>query len=144
PGDSLQLGLDLPPDPSSGGEYDEVPAHAFPRLATARPAWAMPPPPQLLETSPQIGARPALARTSARIRGAVEVMSGPERGYTRFVHGEITVGRGREAAIHIASDTQLSRVHCRIVHRNGAYFLVDNGSTRGTVVNGKKIAEVEL
>ncbi len=82
--------------------------------------------------------------TAPRVRGAVEVMSGPERGYTRFVHGEITVGRGREAGIHIASDTQLSRVHCRVVERAGGYFLVDNDSTRGTVVNGKKITEVQL
>jgi pSer/pThr/pTyr-binding forkhead associated (FHA) protein len=149
-----------PPQPSLqllGGEYDELPGHTLPKIE--RPTWANEAPsppatptivrigtprpaPRLAEPTPVAIAR--AAPPAPRVQGAVEVMSGPERGFSRFVREEVTIGRGRESDIHIASDTQLSRIHCKVIARGTSYFLLDNGSTRGTVVNGRKITEVEL
>jgi lipopolysaccharide biosynthesis regulator YciM len=141
------------------GGFDEVPAvPRRPSPAAASPVSApapMPGAPRPADARPPADTAQRLARPRTSgpdplpapapvHRGAVEVMSGPERGFTRTVDGELTIGRGRESDIHIASDTQLSRIHCKVVERDGAYVLVDNASTRGTVVNGRKITEITL
>lgn len=58
--------------------------------------------------------------------------------------GEVLIGRGPECAVRLAS-SGVSRVHARLVVRDGSAVLYDRGSKNGTWVNGVRIAgPVEL
>jgi diguanylate cyclase (GGDEF)-like protein len=49
---------------------------------------------------------------------------------------------GRDSSCDIvAPDTTVSREHARVEPRGDAYFVVDLGSTNGTLINGEPIAE---
>ena len=52
---------------------------------------------------------------------------------------EVTIGRHPTTTVQL-EDHQMSRVHLRILRQQGRYFAVDNRSTNGTLVNGKRIA----
>ena len=54
----------------------------------------------------------------------------------------IKIGRGKEADIQI-TDAGISRIHCSIV-LGSQVIIKDNGSTNGTLVDGKKITEAPL
>ena len=54
----------------------------------------------------------------------------------------IKIGRGNEADIQI-NDAGISRIHCSIV-LGSQVIIKDNGSTNGTLVDGKKITEAPL
>ena len=54
----------------------------------------------------------------------------------------IKIGRGNDADIQI-TDTGISRIHCSIV-LGSQVIIKDNGSTNGTLVDGKKITEAPL
>jgi len=56
---------------------------------------------------------------------------------------EIVIGRGPKCDIRL-SDEEASRRHCRILCREGKYFIADAESKNGTFVNGRPVAEVEL
>jgi predicted component of type VI protein secretion system len=51
---------------------------------------------------------------------------------------ELVIGRGSEAHLNI-DDPIVSRLHCRVVSRDGAFVVEDLDSKSGTVVNGKKV-----
>jgi len=53
--------------------------------------------------------------------------------------GELTVGRARGNHIQIRDDSGVSRRHCTVFEREGAFFVRDNGSTKGTLVDGEPI-----
>lgn len=55
------------------------------------------------------------------------------------------VGRSRKCNIRI-DDKALSAVHCRIYKSNGTFFIEDNFSANGTLLNGEDISDevVEL
>jgi len=55
-----------------------------------------------------------------------------------------TVGRGRECAVQISYDAQVSRKHCRVFLRNARFYVEDLDSTCGTWVNGERIVERRL
>jgi len=55
----------------------------------------------------------------------------------------ILLGRGSNCDIHCV-DPSTSRVHCRLLARDGKVFLTDAGSRWGTFVNGKRVQEAEL
>ncbi|MDR2971724.1 MAG: FHA domain-containing protein [Bacteroidales bacterium] len=50
----------------------------------------------------------------------------------------ITIGRSSDNNI-IINDSCVSRHHCKIILENGQFRILDNGSTCGIYVNGKKI-----
>ena len=51
---------------------------------------------------------------------------------------ETTIGRSRSCNI-VLDHVSISKVHAKIIARGNAYYLVDNSSTNGIVVNGKKM-----
>jgi ABC-type multidrug transport system ATPase subunit/pSer/pThr/pTyr-binding forkhead associated (FHA) protein len=51
--------------------------------------------------------------------------------------GEISIGRGEGCEIRL-DHVSVSRLHARIERRDGAFYLTDNNSTNGVMVNGKK------
>ena len=53
------------------------------------------------------------------------------------------LGRSREADITI-EDPNVSRRHAEIRPENGAWWIVDLGSTNGVEVNGEKVDRVQL
>lgn len=53
------------------------------------------------------------------------------------------VGRGETCGV-VVDDPSASRIHCRLLARDGKVFLTDAGSRWGTFVNGKRVAECEL
>ena len=77
--------------------------------------------------------------------GFLEFLSGSERGQAVEVVGQLTVGQSRHCGLSIPGDSRLSPTHC-MVERNpeGTWILRDDGSANGTVVNSKRVTEVEL
>ncbi|MCA9006300.1 MAG: protein kinase [Planctomycetaceae bacterium] len=55
----------------------------------------------------------------------------------------ILIGRGNACDIQI-EDPAASRVHCRVLAREGKVFLTDASSRWGTFVNGKQVEDAEL
>lgn len=51
----------------------------------------------------------------------------------------ITIGRGRDNQIQIKDDTKVSRYHCRVIKEPSGYYVEDNNSSNGTLVNGELI-----
>lgn len=77
----------------------------------------------------------------------LKIVSGSRRGSTvSYGRDPVRVGRGPGADLRFddAQDPVVSTHHAQILHEHGAYFLVDTGSTNGTLLNGRKITKQEL
>lgn len=57
--------------------------------------------------------------------------------------GSIVIGRSRECGIRLA-DPNVSRRHAEIRNEEGAYWVVDLGSTNGMEVNGRRLRRARL
>ncbi len=75
----------------------------------------------------RIGSLLVIAGTQADIGNAV------------LVEGETRIGR-ENCQIQLA-DGRISRLHAMVEPRDGGYYLRDNGSTNGTLLNGQPVAE---
>ena len=59
--------------------------------------------------------------------------------------GEVfTIGRGRDNDLQIKNDSKVSRFHCKLYRRAANFYLEDNKSSNGTMVNGELISERRL
>lgn len=56
----------------------------------------------------------------------------------------LTIGRGRDNDIQIKNDSKVSRFHCKIYRKAAHYYIEDNKSSNGTLVNGELITERRL
>jgi len=77
----------------------------------------------------------------------LKIVSGSRRGSTLSYGREpVRIGRGAGADLRFddAQDPVVSTHHAQILFEHGAYFLVDTGSTNGTLLNGRKITKQEL
>lgn len=77
----------------------------------------------------------------------LKIVSGSRRGTTvSFGREPVRVGRGASAELRFADaqDAVVSTHHAQIIYEHGVYFLVDTGSTNGTLVNGRKITKQAL
>jgi hypothetical protein len=83
-----------------------------------------------------------LARAVERIRAALagEPPPGLLSGIT---HGRITLGRSSSCQLVFDDDT-VSRRHAALVSRDGAWHVVDLGSSNGTYVNGRRVHDAEV
>jgi len=61
-----------------------------------------------------------------------------------FTGEVLTVGRGRDNDIQIKNDSKVSRFHCKLFRRGGNFYVEDNKSSNGTLVNGELITERRL
>ncbi|HEU4449091.1 MAG TPA: DUF3662 and FHA domain-containing protein [Gaiellaceae bacterium] len=55
----------------------------------------------------------------------------------------VVLGRSRDCDITV-DDANVSRQHAEVRHEDGAYWIVDLGSTNGTTVNGKRVDRAKL
>jgi pSer/pThr/pTyr-binding forkhead associated (FHA) protein len=54
------------------------------------------------------------------------------------------IGRGKQSSDLTLKDPNVSRQHAMIEFQNGAYFMVDMGSTNGVEYNGQRIARKQI
>ncbi|HOX40276.1 MAG TPA: FHA domain-containing serine/threonine-protein kinase [Candidatus Brocadiia bacterium] len=73
----------------------------------------------------------------------LRVIDGSDAGLIKIIMPgeELTIGRISGANLLGVRDTLVSRRHCVVRHTGEAVFLVDNGSTNGTFVNGDRVIE---
>lgn len=90
-------------------------------------------------TEPARGISPAISG-QARLVGLEGVLSGS---FFPIGEKEITIGRGEDRDI-VVRDNAVSRKHCRIVLEEDGYYIVDEGSTNGTFVEGVRITREKL
>lgn len=97
----------------------EQPAQTMIYRAPTPPVEATPPP------EPEV--------VSLTVAGRQHVVSEPR----------VVLGRSREAGVRI-SDVNISRKHAEIRQEGSTYWVVDLGSTNGTLVNGKRVDRQRL
>lgn len=61
-----------------------------------------------------------------------------------FTGDVMTLGRGRDNDIQVKNDSKVSRYHCKLYRRNGNFYIEDNKSANGTLVNGELVTERRL
>ena len=61
-----------------------------------------------------------------------------------FTSDDLTIGRGRDNDIQIKNDSKVSRFHCKLFRRSANFYIEDNKSSNGTLVNGELITERRL
>jgi len=59
--------------------------------------------------------------------------------------GEIlSLGRGRDNDVQVKNDSKVSRYHCKLYRRGPNFYIEDNKSANGTLVNGELVTERRL
>jgi pSer/pThr/pTyr-binding forkhead associated (FHA) protein len=76
-------------------------------------------------------------------RPALVVLSGNEVGHRWALQAQATAGRDPAGQVPL-TDAGVSWRHCRLEDRGDEWVVLDLGSTNGTMVNGRKIAEAPL
>ncbi len=61
-----------------------------------------------------------------------------------FTNDVLTIGRGRDNDIQIKNDSKVSRYHCKVNRRGDHFYIEDNKSSNGSLVNGELITERRL
>ena len=56
----------------------------------------------------------------------------------------MTLGRGRDNDIQVKNDSKVSRYHCKLYRRGPNFYIEDNKSANGSLVNGELITERRL
>lgn len=77
----------------------------------------------------------------------LKIVSGSRAGATvSYGREPVRVGRGAGVELRFVEpqDAIVSTHHAQIVYERGAYFLVDTGSTNGTLLNGRRITKQRL
>ena len=74
----------------------------------------------------------------------IEIIEGSRKGESVDLSRQVTlIGRTKECEIFL-DDYQVSRKHAKIFQKDGRMYILDLGSRNGTIVNGKRINEIEL
>ncbi|MCB9676028.1 MAG: tetratricopeptide repeat protein [Alphaproteobacteria bacterium] len=82
--------------------------------------------------------------TQPRTSAILEIMSGPARGTQVAVRGVVALGRDEACEVYLPADPMLAPLHCRFVQTDDSFLVMDNGTERGTVVNGTRVSEAVL
>jgi serine/threonine protein kinase len=78
-------------------------------------------------------------------RAKVRIVDGIDAGLEKDLPetGSCTIGRRSSCDLVLRVDS-VSREHCRIDAQDGAYWLYDNGSSNGTLLNGLRVEKARL
>jgi pSer/pThr/pTyr-binding forkhead associated (FHA) protein len=102
-----------------------------------------PPEPEDTEPTLQRTIRPELLAELAR-PATLELLKGPGAPQTfPLLDGTLSVGRGRDADIYVAS-AELSRRHAALTHRDSEWTVQDLDSRNGVFLNGVKVHSASL
>ncbi|RAL21822.1 hypothetical protein DL240_13300 [Lujinxingia litoralis] len=115
-----------PPRPNAGGGWPQQEPPQAPR------------PPQA-PSQPSFGAEPAFG-------GSAQVpvfLSFNNNRYT-IDKEKFVIGRGSQQTDLTIRDGNISRKHCMVIHRNGAYYIKDMGSTNGVEFRGNRIESKKI
>ena len=86
----------------------------------------------------------AAAAAPSLAEGELMIASGPDSGHTYKIDGPaIRIGRAPDNDL-VLRDPATSGHHARVERRGNQFFVVDLGSTNGTLVNGEVVMEREL
>jgi pSer/pThr/pTyr-binding forkhead associated (FHA) protein len=113
------------------------------------PAWQTPAPaPEPVAPAPapepDAGQTVALPGAAAGPAGELTIEAGPDQGHTYRLSGDaLRIGRSPDNDL-ILRDPATSGHHARLERRSAQFFVVDLGSTNGTLVNGEPVQEREL
>jgi len=61
-----------------------------------------------------------------------------------FTNEVMSLGRGRDNDVQVKNDSKVSRYHCKLYRRGPNFYIEDNKSANGTLVNGELITERRL
>ena len=61
-----------------------------------------------------------------------------------WMAGTFTIGRGADCTLCLGDDANVSRLHAKIQAEGDAWFVVDNDSRNGTLMNGKPVRSSPL
>ena len=113
--------------------------------ATLTPAEPRPAPPPVRTVTPANGAeRTGLMEGLVTGKAWLEFMSGPTRGQAVPIGPQLSVGQSEACGMSVPGDSRMSPNHCLVQRTATGFVLKDSGSATGTVVNGKRITELEL
>lgn len=78
-------------------------------------------------------------------RAKIRIVDGIDAGIEKDLpdQGSTTIGRRSNCDLVLRVDS-VSREHCRIEVHDGAYWIYDNGSSNGTLLNGLRIERAKL
>ena len=114
---------------------------------TLMPAWQPPPsPPAAVAETMAIATHPAgpPAVPGAGPQADLSIESGPDAGHShRAADHALRLGRSPDNDV-ILRDPATSGHHARLERRGEQFWIVDLGSTNGTLVNGEPVQEKEL
>lgn len=86
----------------------------------------------------------AAAGSASLAEGELVIASGPDSGHTyKVAEPAIRIGRAPDNDL-VLRDPATSGHHARVERRGNQFFVVDLGSTNGTLVNGEVVMEREL
>ena len=130
----------VPPPP-----LPQMPAHgeATPQRASA-PTVPPPLPPPRNTAQPPAVPQPGAAVTPPLPPGGAQTPAPPlflifDSKKYRIDKEQFIIGRGVKSSDLPIRDGNISRKHCAVIRRNGAYFIKDLGSTNGIDFNGNRI-----
>jgi pSer/pThr/pTyr-binding forkhead associated (FHA) protein len=115
---------------------------------TLMPAWQPPPPapPAIPDTAVMGGPTQPILRATpgGGPQAELTIESGPDAGHTyRATESALRMGRSPDNDL-ILRDPATSGHHARVERRGEQFWIVDLGSTNGTLVNGEPVQEKEL
>ncbi|MGH7763253.1 MAG: FHA domain-containing protein [Candidatus Dormibacteraceae bacterium] len=114
---------------------------------TLMPAWSPPPvvPAAVAETMAiDRNEPPAQVAPGAGVQGELMIETGPDAGHShRASDHPLRLGRSPDNDV-ILRDPATSGHHARVEQRGDEFWIVDLGSTNGTLVNGEPIQEKQL
>lgn len=68
----------------------------------------------------------------------------PEEQIYPFNGDVMSLGRGRDNDVQVKNDSKVSRYHCKLYRRGPNFYIEDNKSANGSLVNGELITERRL
>ncbi|MCP4504279.1 MAG: FHA domain-containing protein [Deltaproteobacteria bacterium] len=89
--------------------------------------------------------RTAMFRLSTQVSGRLNCIQGSVAGQSfQLTAGTFVIGRQEGSDMHLAAEPGVSKVHAKILAEGKRYFLVDNESRNGTILNGEAVQRAEL